>query len=52
MICTHSNPPDDIKWNFNKFLIDKQGNIAARFEPKIVPSDPALIAKIEDLLAK
>ncbi|MGP1462010.1 glutathione peroxidase [Tannerella sp.] len=23
----------DIKWNFTKFLIDKQGNVVARFEP-------------------
>lgn len=23
----------DIKWNFTKFLIDRQGNVAARFEP-------------------
>lgn len=24
---------DDIKWNFTKFLIDRKGNVAARFEP-------------------
>jgi glutathione peroxidase len=23
----------DIKWNFTKFVIDRQGNVAARFEP-------------------
>ena len=23
----------DIKWNFTKFLVDKQGNVVARFEP-------------------
>ena len=23
----------DIKWNFTKFLIDRQGNVVARFEP-------------------
>jgi glutathione peroxidase len=51
-LTTHSNPPDDIKWNFNKFLIDKQGNIAARFDSKVTPNDPAIIAKIEELLAK
>ncbi|MBR0380966.1 MAG: glutathione peroxidase [Eubacterium sp.] len=26
-----SNP--DIKWNFTKFIIDREGNVAARFEP-------------------
>ena len=28
-----SNP--DIKWNFTKFLIDRQGNVVARFEPTL-----------------
>ena len=23
----------DIKWNFTKFIIDREGNVAARFEP-------------------
>ena len=23
----------DIKWNFTKFLVDKSGNVVARFEP-------------------
>ena len=23
----------DIKWNFTKFLVDREGNVAARFEP-------------------
>ena len=26
-----TNP--DIKWNFTKFVIDRQGNVVARFEP-------------------
>jgi glutathione peroxidase len=28
----YKNNPD-IKWNFTKFLVDRQGNVAARFEP-------------------
>ena len=28
----YKNEPD-IKWNFTKFLIDRQGNVVARFEP-------------------
>ncbi len=28
----YKNNPD-IKWNFTKFVIDRQGNVAARFEP-------------------
>ncbi len=23
----------DIKWNFTKFVVDRQGNVVARFEP-------------------
>ncbi len=39
---------DDIKWNFTKFLIDKNGEVVARFEPMITPES---IAKdIEALL--
>ena len=30
-----SNP--DIKWNFTKFLIDRKGRVAARFEPTVTP---------------
>ncbi|HHU27905.1 TPA: glutathione peroxidase [bacterium] len=28
-----------IKWNFTKFLVDREGNIVARFAPKFQPSD-------------
>ena len=37
-----------VKWNFTKFLIDKQGNIAARFEP--MTSLKKLRDKIEELI--
>lgn len=30
---------DDIRWNFTKFLIDKEGNVAARFAPDITPEE-------------
>ena len=39
---------DGIKWNFCKFLIDREGNVVARFEPTTVPS--AIAADIEKLL--
>ena len=41
-----SNP--DIKWNFTKFLIDRKGNVVARFEPVVAPE--GLAAEIEALL--
>ena len=42
----------DVKWNFQKYLLDRQGAVVAKFEPQTKPEDPALIAKIEALLAE
>jgi glutathione peroxidase len=39
-----------IHWNFTKFLVDRQGNMIARFEPKQVPDAPEVIAAIEKAL--
>ena len=32
---------DTIKWNFTKFLVDRQGEVVARFEPVVEPSEIA-----------
>jgi len=40
----------DVKWNFTKFLIGKDGKVAARFEPKDTPDSPELAAAIEKAL--
>ena len=40
----------DIKWNFTKFLVDKNGNVVQRFEPAVTPDSPEVIAAIEQLL--
>ena len=29
----HYQDNDDIKWNFTKFLVDREGNVVQRFEP-------------------
>ena len=39
-----------IRWNFNKFLIDKQGRIRGRFGTRISPKDASVVAAIEQLL--
>ncbi len=39
-----------IAWNFTKFLVDRKGEVIARFEPRTVPDDPAVIAAIEKAL--
>ena len=41
---------DEIKWNFTKFLIDKEGNIVERFAPTCEPE--TIQEKIEELLKK
>lgn len=37
----------DILWNFEKFLIAKDGSIAARIAPDVTPDDPRVVEKIE-----
>jgi len=41
----------DIKWNFNKFLIDRQGKVVARFGSKDAPDSEAVTTAIEKQLA-
>lgn len=41
----------DIRWNFEKFLVDRAGNVVARFNPTVSPDDPAVTAAIDAALA-
>jgi len=43
--------PGDISWNFEKFLVGKDGRVLARFAPRTAPDDPALVQAIEKALA-
>lgn len=40
----------DVMWNFEKFLIDRNGAVVARFAPDVTPDDTRLITAIEDAL--
>ncbi|TXK39695.1 glutathione peroxidase [Nonomuraea sp. C10] len=40
----------DVQWNFEKFLVDRDGRVVARFRPRTVPTDPAVLAAIEKVL--
>lgn len=42
----------DLAWNFTKFIVDREGKVVARFEPRIDPSDSNLVKKVDELLAK
>ena len=43
--------PGDVKWNFGKFLIGRDGKVLARFEPGVKPDDAKVAKAIEDALA-
>ncbi len=44
--------PGEIKWNFTKFLIDRNGELIARFEPRTSPDAPEVVKAVDDALAK
>ncbi len=43
---------EDIMWNFEKFLVDRQGEVVERFAPDFTPDDPALVGAVEAELAR
>lgn len=40
----------DVEWNFEKFLVSKDGEVLARFRPATVPDAPEIIAAVEKAL--
>ncbi|HET6152897.1 MAG TPA: glutathione peroxidase [Marmoricola sp.] len=40
----------DIAWNFEKFLLDADGSVVARFSPMVEPTDAQVVSAIEGLL--
>ena len=45
-------PAGDISWNFEKFLIDKNGNVVARFKSKVTPESEEITSAIEKELSR
>lgn len=39
-------------WNFTKFLVDREGNVIARFEPRTRPDDPKVVEAVREALGK
>ncbi|WP_420037373.1 glutathione peroxidase [Streptomyces sp. cg28] len=37
----------DIRWNFEKFLVGRSGDVVARFSPQTVPDAPEVVAAVE-----
>ena len=46
-----TNPEPGILWNFEKFLVSRNGDIIARFSPEVTPDDPAIVSAVESALA-
>ena len=42
--------PGDVKWNFEKFLVDRNGKVIKRFKPRTKPDSPEVIKAIEAAL--
>jgi len=42
--------PGDIQWNFAKFVVDRAGNVAARFSPTTAPVSEQIVGTLEKLL--
>jgi glutathione peroxidase len=47
-----ANPAPDVLWNFEKFVVGKNGDVVARFAPDVTADDPRLVAVIEAELGK
>lgn len=45
-------PTGPVAWNFEKFVVNKQGEVVARFKSSVKPYSPELIATLESELAK
>jgi glutathione peroxidase len=46
-----SGKENDIKWNFEKFLVNKHGDVVDRFSPELDPMDPVIVKAVERELA-
>ncbi len=50
-ITTESAFPGEVKWNFQKYLVDREGNIVAMFPSRVKPTNKEVIERLETLLA-
>lgn len=42
----------DVLWNFEKFLVSRDGQVVGRFAPSVAPDDPAVVAAVDAELAE
>lgn len=48
--CLTAATNSEVQWNFNKYLVDKQGNVVKYYPSSVAPDNPDLIKDIESLL--
>jgi len=48
----NAQPSGEITWNFEKFVVARDGAVVARFAPAVTPNDPKLIETLEAELTK
>lgn len=51
-LTTQSPFPGDIEWNFQKFLVDRHGQVIARYRPGLKPLSPQIVQDVERALSK
>ncbi len=49
---TNPGHAGEISWNFAKFLVNRKGEVVARFDPKVKPESPEVQAAVEKALAE
>ena len=49
-LTSSAKPAGEVGWNFEKFLVDREGQVIGRFKSGVSPQDPKLIAAIESAL--
>jgi len=50
LATTGSGKTGDVRWNFEKYLVDRDGNVVARFSHPVPPDDPRIIEAVESVL--
>ncbi len=50
-LVTHASKAGDVQWNFEKFLVDRHGQVVGRYSSQVTPSDGELIKAIDQALA-
>ncbi|HTP81121.1 MAG TPA: glutathione peroxidase [Bacteroidota bacterium] len=51
-LTTETAVPGSVRWNFQKYLVDRRGTVVDRFQSRTEPNDAEVVDKIERLLAE